>query len=68
MRGGFTLTTLNENEYRNNDINRFRRSYKISNSIEEVAAGIEINFKEVSKQGGLFRCATLPLERLNEFN
>ena len=29
---------------------------------------IEINFKEVSKQGGLFRCATLPLERLNEFN
>ena len=29
---------------------------------------IEINLKEVSKQGGLFRCATLPLERLNEFN
>ena len=29
---------------------------------------IEINFKEVSKQGGLFRCATLPLEGLNEFN
>ncbi len=46
LRGGFTLTTLNENEYRNNDINRFRRSYKISNSIEEAAAGIEINFKE----------------------
>ena len=45
LRGGFTLTTLNENEYRNNDINRFRRSYKISNSIEEAAAGVEINFK-----------------------
>ncbi|MAJ82847.1 MAG: amidinotransferase [Flavobacteriaceae bacterium] len=29
---------------------------------------IEINLKETSKQGGLFRCATLPLERLNEFN
>jgi len=29
---------------------------------------IEINLKEISKQGGLFRCATLPLERLNEFN
>jgi len=29
---------------------------------------IEINLKEISKLGGLFRCATLPLERLNEFN
>ena len=29
---------------------------------------IEINLKETSKQGGLFRCATLPLQRLNEFN
>ena len=29
---------------------------------------IEINLKETSKQGGLFRCATLPLERLNELN
>ena len=29
---------------------------------------IKINLKEISKQGGLFRCATLPLERLNEFN
>lgn len=29
---------------------------------------IEINLKEISKQGGLFRCATLPLERLDEFN
>ena len=29
---------------------------------------IEINLKETSKQGGLFRCATLPLKRLNEFN
>ena len=38
LRGGFTLTTLNENEYRNNDINRFRRSYQISNSIEEIAS------------------------------
>ena len=29
---------------------------------------IKINLKEISKQGGLFRCATLPLERLDEFN
>ena len=29
LRGGITLTTLNENEFKNNDINRFKRSYKI---------------------------------------
>ena len=29
---------------------------------------IEINLKEISKQGGLFRCTTLPLYRKNEFN
>ena len=46
LRGGITLTTLNENEFKNNDINRFKRSYKINNSIEEIVAGFEINFKE----------------------
>ena len=41
-------------------LNRWLNSKKIKT--------IEINLKEISKQGGLFRCATLPLERLNEFN
>ena len=41
-------------------LNSWLKSKKIKN--------IEINLKEISKQGGLFRCATLPLERLNEFN
>ena len=46
LRGGFTLTNLMENEYRNNDLNRFSRSYKVENSLQEVTAGIEINFSE----------------------
>ena len=41
-------------------LNRWLNSKKIKT--------IEINLKEISKQGGLFRCATLPLERLDEFN
>ena len=46
LRGGFILTNLMENEYRNNDLNRFSRSYKVENSLQEVTAGIEINFSE----------------------
>jgi len=46
IRGGITLTKLKENEYNNSDINRFRRSYKIENPLQEIAGGIEINFKE----------------------
>lgn len=46
LRAGFTATTLSENEYRNSDINRFRRSFKIDNPIQEALAGIEINFTE----------------------
>ena len=45
FRGGFTLTTLKENESNNRTINRSRRSYEIENSIQEFTAGIEINFK-----------------------
>ena len=41
-------------------LNRWLNSKKIKT--------IEINLKEISKQGGLFRCTTLPLERLNELN
>jgi hypothetical protein len=44
LRAGFTFTKLVENEYRNNDLNRFRRSYKLDNSIQEAMVGIEINF------------------------
>ena len=46
LRAGFTATTLSENEYGNSDINRFRRSFKIDNPIQEALAGIEINFTE----------------------
>jgi len=46
LRAGFTATTLSENEYGNSDINRFRRSFKIDNPIQEAQAGIEINFTE----------------------
>ena len=46
LRGSFNLTNLKENEYRNNDLNRFSRSYKVDNSLEEFSAGIEINFSE----------------------
>jgi len=46
VRAGLTATTLRENEYRNSDINRFRRSYKLNNPIQEAHAGIEINFTE----------------------
>ena len=44
--GGFTFTTLKENEFNNNEISRFRRSYKVENSLQEFTGGIEINFKE----------------------
>ena len=46
FRGGFTFTTLKENEFNNNEISRFRRSYKVENSLQEFTGGIEINFKE----------------------
>ena len=46
LRGGFTLTKLVETEYNNSDINRFNRSYKVDNSIQEALVGIEVNFKE----------------------
>lgn len=46
LRAGVTFTTLKENEFANSDINRFRRSYKVENPLQEVTAGIEINFKE----------------------
>ena len=46
FRGGVTFTTLRENEFKNNAINRFRRSYKVENSLQEFTGGIEINFKE----------------------
>ena len=46
FRGGVTFTTLRENEFNNNVINRFRRSYKVENSLQEFTGGIEINFKE----------------------
>ena len=46
FRGGFTFTTLKENEFNNNQISRFRRSYKVENSLQEFTGGIEINFKE----------------------
>ena len=46
FRGGITFTTLKENEFNNNEISRFRRSYKVENSLQEFTGGIEINFKE----------------------
>ena len=46
LRAGFSTTKLKENEYRNSDINRFSRSLKLENSIQEAMAGIEINFFE----------------------
>ena len=46
LRSGVTFSNLNENEFRNTDINRFRRSYKVTNPIQEITAGVEINFKE----------------------
>ena len=46
FRGGFTFTTLKENEFNNNEISRFKRSYKVENSLQEFTGGIEINFKE----------------------
>ena len=46
LRGGFTFTKLTETEYNNNDLNRFRRSYKVDNNIQEATVGIEFNFKE----------------------
>ena len=46
LRSGVTFSNLNENEFRNSDINRFRRSYKVNNPIQEITAGVEINFKE----------------------
>ena len=36
LRGGFTFTKLTETEYNNNDLNRFRRSYKADNNIQEA--------------------------------
>ena len=42
LRGGLMLTKLNENELKNDDTNRSRRSYEVNNSLEEVTAGIEI--------------------------
>jgi hypothetical protein len=44
FRGGFTFTKLTETEYNNSDINRFRRSYKVDNAIQEATLGIEFNF------------------------
>ena len=46
FRGGITFTTLRENEFNSGEINRFRRSYKVENSLQEFTGGIEINFKE----------------------
>jgi len=46
LRAGFTTTKLLETEYNNNDLNRFFRSYKLDNSLQEATLGIEINFKE----------------------
>ena len=46
LRGGFTFTKLTENEYRNTDLNRFSRSYKVDNNIQEATVGVEFNFKE----------------------
>ena len=46
LRGGFTFTKLTETEYNNSDLNRFRRSYKVDNNIQEATVGIEFNFKE----------------------
>ena len=46
LRGGFTFTKLTETEYNNNDLNRFRRSYKADNNIQDAKVGIEFNFKE----------------------
>jgi hypothetical protein len=46
LRAGFTFSKLEENEFRNRDLNRFRRSYKLSNNIQEAMVGIEINFFE----------------------
>tara|TARA_A100001015_G_scaffold285523_1_gene353125 strand:- start:1827 stop:2534 length:708 start_codon:yes stop_codon:yes gene_type:complete len=46
FRGGITFAKLRENEFNNRDINRFRRSYKVENRIQEFAGGIEINFKK----------------------
>ena len=46
LRAGFSFTNLVENEFQNSDINRFSRSYKMDNSIQEAMMGIEINFFE----------------------
>ena len=46
FRGGITFTKLGENEFNNRDINRFRRSYKVENQLQEFTGGVEINFKK----------------------
>ncbi|MFQ3340625.1 MAG: hypothetical protein ACI9TK_000277 [Flavobacteriaceae bacterium] len=46
IRAGFSISNLKENEFRNSDLNRFSRSLKLENSIQEAMVGIEINFFE----------------------
>ena len=39
---------------------------KLNNKLEKLGFTLEkINYREISKFGGLFRCSTLPLERLS---
>jgi len=54
FRGGFTFTKLTETEYNNSDINRFRRSYKVDNAIQEATLGIEFNFWEFNLHNSEF--------------
>ena len=44
LRAGVSISNIKENEFRNDDLNRFSRSLKLENSIQEAMVGIEINF------------------------
>ena len=47
LRAGVSVSNIKENEFRNDDLNRFSRSLKLEkNSIQEAMVGIEINFFE----------------------
>jgi hypothetical protein len=46
LRAGVSISNIKENEFRNNDLNRFSRSLTFENTIQEAMVGIEINFFE----------------------
>ncbi|MBT6160892.1 MAG: hypothetical protein HOH81_04275 [Flavobacteriaceae bacterium] len=55
FRVGVTFTKLDEKEFYTDDINRFRRSYKVENPLQEAVIGAEINFIEFNLHQERFR-------------